>query len=115
MEGTQPLLHLSKHLRSEKCNRTYCTHKAHSFVSQLTTLWMRACICTRVGLLTFVFDAEGVPVCSVLCGIVCPYIHRFQRASHNITHGGAGNERIEKHTDRRHEYLQVKLRSLITA
>lgn len=50
------------------------------------------CVCFRVGLLTFVFDAEGVQVRCVLCAIFCPHFYSFQHTAHNITHCGPGNK-----------------------
>lgn len=50
------------------------------------------CVCFCVGLLTFVFDAEGVQVCCVLCAIFCPHFYSFQHTAHNITHCGPGNK-----------------------
>lgn len=77
-------LHLHTHTNlSHSCPDRYY----HSSSTILTY-----CVCFRVGLLTFVFDAEGVQVRCVLCAIFCPHFYSFQHTAHNITHCGPGNK-----------------------
>lgn len=76
------------HLRTHTNLSHSCPDRYYHSSSTILTY----CVCFRVGLLTFVFDAEGVQVRCVLCAIFCPHFYSFQHTAHNITHCGPGNK-----------------------